>query len=148
LGPHKGSSTGDAWPSSVRGLSCSLKWGNERNPCRLLYVSDGTAQPFAREASKGNQKSEYLPAAGRSKSETNSKFKAQNLKYMFCAFGFRTFKHCFEFLILYFEIPLRLRAKGWEEGGDDARSARPSDALGCTHNTMVTTTGCDGVILS
>ena len=28
---------GDAWPSSVRGLNCSLKWGNERNPRRLLH---------------------------------------------------------------------------------------------------------------
>src|SRR5882724_11447666 len=29
-----------------------------------------------------------------------------------------------------------------EEGGDDARSACPSDTLGCTHNTMVGTKGC------
>ena len=34
---------GDAWPSSVRGLSCSLKWGNERNPHRVLQVSHETA---------------------------------------------------------------------------------------------------------
>ena len=33
---------GDAWLSSVRGLSCSLKWGNERNPCRVLQVSRET----------------------------------------------------------------------------------------------------------
>ena|SRR3989338_846998 len=33
--------------------------------------------------------------------------------------------------------------KGWEEGGDDARSACPSDALGRTRDTMATTTGCD-----
>ncbi len=31
---------------------------------------------------------------------------------------------------------------------DDARSACPSDALGYTHNTMVTTTGRDAVRLS
>ena len=31
---------------------------------------------------------------------------------------------------------------------DDARSACPSDALGYTHNTMVTTTGCDIARLS
>jgi len=31
---------------------------------------------------------------------------------------------------------------------DDARSACPFDALGYTHNTMVTTTGCDIVRLS
>ena len=35
--------TGDAWLSSVRGLSCSLKWGNERNPYPVLQVSLGTA---------------------------------------------------------------------------------------------------------
>ena len=33
---HKDKWAGDAWPSSVRGLNCSLKWGNERNPRRLL----------------------------------------------------------------------------------------------------------------
>src|SRR3989338_6210250 len=44
--------------------------------------------------------------------------------------------------------PQRKCVAGWEEGGDDARSACPSDALGCTHNTMATTAGCDGVILS
>src|SRR3989344_1774244 len=32
-----------------------------------------------------------------------------------------------------------------EEGGDDARSACPSDTLGCTHNTMVGTKGCKTV---
>ena len=37
---------------------------------------------------------------------------------------------------------------GWEEGEDDARSAWPSDALGYTHNTMVVTEGCEGVIRS
>jgi hypothetical protein len=40
----QGGWTGDAWLSSVRGLSCSLKWGNERNPYCLLQVSDKTAQ--------------------------------------------------------------------------------------------------------
>jgi len=33
--------------SSVRGLNCSLKWGNERNPRCLLYLSGETAQRFA-----------------------------------------------------------------------------------------------------
>ncbi|KKP24892.1 MAG: hypothetical protein UR19_C0001G0001, partial [Candidatus Nomurabacteria bacterium GW2011_GWF1_31_48] len=37
------SRTGDAWPSSVRGLNCSLKWGNERNPRCVLQVSHDTA---------------------------------------------------------------------------------------------------------
>jgi len=41
--------TGVAWPSSVRGLSCSLKWGNERNPRRVLQVSHETAPHFAHE---------------------------------------------------------------------------------------------------
>ena len=35
--------TGAAWLPSVRGLNCSLKWGNERNPCRVLQVSRETA---------------------------------------------------------------------------------------------------------
>ena len=42
--------TGDAWLSSVRGLNCSLKWGNERNPCRVLYVSHETATFIVEEA--------------------------------------------------------------------------------------------------
>jgi hypothetical protein len=29
--------------SSARVLKCSLKWGNERNPCPALYVSRETA---------------------------------------------------------------------------------------------------------
>jgi len=29
-----------------------------------------------------------------------------------------------------------------EEGGDDAKSAWPSDALGCTHATMATIKSC------
>ena len=39
---HKDKWTGAAWLSSVRGLSCSLKWGNERNPYWLLQVSAET----------------------------------------------------------------------------------------------------------
>ena len=35
--------TGAAWLSSARVLKCSLKWGNERNPYLMLYVSSGTA---------------------------------------------------------------------------------------------------------
>ena len=37
---------GAAWSSSVRGLSCSVKSGNERNPHRVLQVSRETARPF------------------------------------------------------------------------------------------------------
>jgi len=39
----KDASTGAAWLSSARGLSCSLKWGNERNPYRMLNLSCETA---------------------------------------------------------------------------------------------------------
>ena len=39
----QGGWAGDAWSSSVRGLSCSLQWGNERNPRCLFYMSGETA---------------------------------------------------------------------------------------------------------
>lgn len=42
---HKDIGTGAAWSSSVRGVNCSLKWGNERNPRPMLYVSWETASP-------------------------------------------------------------------------------------------------------
>ena len=35
-------STGAAWLSSARAVGCSLQWGNERNPCRMLNCSYGT----------------------------------------------------------------------------------------------------------
>ena len=34
--------TGVAWLSSARVVGCSLQWGNERNPCRMLNYSYGT----------------------------------------------------------------------------------------------------------
>ena len=40
---HKDSGTGAAWSSSARVVRCSLKWGNERNPYPVLYVSSETA---------------------------------------------------------------------------------------------------------
>ena len=43
---------------------------------------------------------------------------------------------------------VRLRIKAGEEGEDDARSACPFDTLGCTLDTMATTTGRDGETLS
>lgn len=43
IDPSQDNLAGDAWPSSVRGLSCSLQWGNERNPHRMLQVSYETA---------------------------------------------------------------------------------------------------------
>ncbi len=62
--------TGAAWLSSARAVRCSVKSGNERNPCDVLDMSHQTAQV------------------------------------------------------------------NWEEGGDDVKSAWPSDALGYTHVTM------------
>jgi len=79
LPSHKDACTGAAWLSSVRGLSCSLKWGNERNPYPVLQVSLGTAS-----------------------------------------------------------------VQG-EEGGDDAKSAWPFDALGYTRATMPATMGREAV---
>ena len=46
---RKEASTDAAWLSSARTLKRSLKWGNERNPYRVLQVSHGTAQPRVRE---------------------------------------------------------------------------------------------------
>ncbi len=41
-----------------------------------------------------------------------------------------------------FQIPNSLfQIKGWEEGGDDAKSAWPFDGLGYTRVTIATTTG-------
>ena len=48
---------------------------------------------------------------------------------------------------LGFEIFIS-KVKAGEEGEDDARSACPFDTLGCTLDTMVTTTGRDEVTLS
>ena len=45
-GVRKDVCTGAAWLSSARDLNCSLKWGNERNPYLVLYVSRETAPPF------------------------------------------------------------------------------------------------------
>jgi hypothetical protein len=47
---HKDVWTGVAWLSSVRGLNCSLQWGNERNPCSVLYLSRETAPFIGEEA--------------------------------------------------------------------------------------------------
>ena len=46
---HKDLSTGAARPSSVRGVNCSLKWGNERNPHCQLQVSGETASFYGEE---------------------------------------------------------------------------------------------------
>ena len=67
--------TGDAWLSSARVVRCTVKSGNERNPCAVLQYSQQTA----------------------------------------CA--------------------------KQEEGGDDVKSACPSDALGDTRATMGGITG-------
>ena len=39
----RGWGTGAAWLSSARVVKCSVQSGNERNPCRVLHVSHGTA---------------------------------------------------------------------------------------------------------
>ncbi len=39
----RGCSAGAAWLSSARVVRCSVKSGNERNPCRVLQVSRETA---------------------------------------------------------------------------------------------------------
>ena len=38
---RKNDSKAAAWPSSARSVRSSLKWGNERNPHRLLYSQTG-----------------------------------------------------------------------------------------------------------
>ena len=43
---RKQASTDAAWLSSARGVSCSIKLGNERNPHRMLNNSCGTAPIF------------------------------------------------------------------------------------------------------
>ena len=40
-------STGVAWPSSARAVGCSLQWGNERNPCRMLNIHTGLSEFFS-----------------------------------------------------------------------------------------------------
>src|SRR3990172_5549386 len=42
-GTLRGASTGAAWLSSARAVRCWVKSRNERNPCRQLNFSDGTA---------------------------------------------------------------------------------------------------------
>ena len=56
---RKNVGAGDAWPSSVRDLNCSLKWGNERNPHCLLYVSGETAP--SRERKVGTTPGQHVP---------------------------------------------------------------------------------------
>tara|TARA_Y100000310_G_scaffold323060_1_gene382936 strand:+ start:100 stop:348 length:249 start_codon:yes stop_codon:yes gene_type:complete len=41
--------TGAAWLPSARAVRRSLKWGNERNPYLVLYVSQETATPYVEE---------------------------------------------------------------------------------------------------
>lgn len=54
---RKDGSTGDAWLSSVRSVRSALKWDNERNPYRLLQVSDETAPEFSGEEGGADVKS-------------------------------------------------------------------------------------------
>ena len=41
---RKNGSKAAAWLSSARTVRCSLKWGNERNPCRLLNFQTGRSR--------------------------------------------------------------------------------------------------------
>ena len=51
-------STGVAWLSSARVVGCSLQWGNERNPCRMLNNHTGQSR-FNREGSGDDVKSAW-----------------------------------------------------------------------------------------
>jgi len=62
-------------------------------------------------------------------------------KFLFWKLGFQIPKRKPSFL----KTSKRKFSESWEEGEDDARSACPFDILGYTHNTMATTTRCDGV---
>ena len=46
-------------------MRSSLKWGNERNPHRLLQVSDETASAFAGEEGRADVKSAWRLCSGR-----------------------------------------------------------------------------------
>ena len=96
---------GAVW-SSARALKCSLKWGNERNPYRVLQVSRETAPSPVLESLHNVRNVSRI--AGRTSS--------------FLKFFSRT-------------------GEG-EEGGDDVKSAWPSDTLGDTRVTMAGTMGC------
>ena len=67
-GPPSGRSTDAAWLSSARAVRCSVKSGNERNPCRQLPSgkagdSGGTAR-VKREEGADDVKSVWLPRPG------------------------------------------------------------------------------------
>ena len=51
--------TGVAWLSSARAVGCSLKWGNERNPFRMLNCSYDTVGLWPEEA--GTTSSQHGP---------------------------------------------------------------------------------------
>jgi hypothetical protein len=92
-----------------------------------LYMSTETAQPKARNV-LGNSKHKY-----RSTTLIRiSKFKILDLPVV----------PDFGFIISDLST---LLVSGWEEGGDDVKSAWPFDALGYTHVTMAITTGCEAV---
>ena len=44
FGPSQDMQTGAAWLSSVRVLRRTVNSGNERNPCPVFYMSQGTAR--------------------------------------------------------------------------------------------------------
>ena len=56
-GANRDDSKAAAWPSSARSVRSSLKWGNERNPRRLLNISNDTALEFSREEGEDDVRS-------------------------------------------------------------------------------------------
>jgi hypothetical protein len=127
--------TGAAWLSSARALRCSLKWGNERNPYRVLQVSRETAPPNAYEVRVRNAVN-VLDVVMLEFSNYN--------KRTALTVSDRTSSDFFRNDITSPTWPAS-QASGGEEGGDDVKSAWPFDALGDTHVTMVMTMGCQAV---
>ena len=56
--------TAAAWPSSARSVRSALKWDNERNPCRQLYVSDETASIYVEEEGEADVRSSWRLCLG------------------------------------------------------------------------------------
>ena len=58
--------------------------------------------------------------------------------------GGETGKRQLVFNLKFFLFFFSSHLAGWEEGGDDAKSAWPSDTLGYTRVTIASTTGRNG----
>jgi len=64
---HKDISTGAAWLLSACALKCSLKWGNMRNPCSVLQVSQRTATSYVEEGGDDTKSAWPFDALGRTR---------------------------------------------------------------------------------